>query len=196
MELFYSTNSPYARAVRIALRELGMMNGVTETKATQLRKPENPVLAHSALGRVPTLVTDEGIGLTEARIICGWLEHRAGGRALLGAPDDLPALAQDGLITGFTEGLVNWVHEIRRDEAHRSTAVIEHERGRAGRCLAALEGQPLPSPPAYRAGLLVAALGMLDSFGFIPEWRSHYPEVAAWAAQQVERPSVSETVPA
>jgi glutathione S-transferase len=195
MELYYSTNSPYARAVRIAMRELGMMEGVTETRATRLRQPDNTVLDHSPLGRVPTLVTDEGVGLTEARIICTWLEHRAGGRALLGAPDDATALAQDGLITGFTEGLVNWVHEIRRDEAQRSTAMIAHEAARAERCLAALEAQPLPSLPAYRAALLVAALGLLDSFGFVPEWRAHYPELAAWAARQAERPSVSETVP-
>lgn len=195
MELFYSANSPYARMVRIALREMGLSDRVTETLCA-LRTADNPALAHSPLGRVPLLVTDDGAALSETRIICHWLDERDPARPLFGPdPEPAAARAQDGLITGLLDGLVAWIREARRAPGIRSAAMIEAEAARAAACLTALESETIPDVPAYRACALVAALTLLDSRALMPGWQSGHPHLAAWLARQSARPAVAETAP-
>lgn len=84
MQLFYSQNSPYARIARMAVREFGLLDRVEERKAAN-RQPDNPVLAFSAAGRVPTLV-DGDLVLTEARYVFDYLAAKGRGAAM---PDPL-----------------------------------------------------------------------------------------------------------
>jgi glutathione S-transferase len=72
--LFYSVGSPYARICRMALREGGLAARAQEV-ATTLRDPSAPVLSHSPVGRVPALVLEDGITLTETTLVLGWLDR-------------------------------------------------------------------------------------------------------------------------
>ena len=72
MQLLANTTSPYVRIARVALIEKGLNIEPTIVDPwaddTRLREA-NPAT------RVPTLITDEGIPLTESLLIVQWLEH-------------------------------------------------------------------------------------------------------------------------
>ena len=72
MQLLANTTSPYVRIARVAMIEKGLNIEPTlvDPWADDARLREaNPAT------RVPTLITDEGIPLTESLLIVQWLEH-------------------------------------------------------------------------------------------------------------------------
>ena len=72
MQLLANTTSPYVRIARVALIEKGLNiePTIVDPWADDARLREaNPAT------RVPTLITDEGIPLTESLLIVQWLEH-------------------------------------------------------------------------------------------------------------------------
>src|SRR5262245_54909843 len=85
MRLFYSAGSPFARIVRIALLETGLDENVTkqEILRERLYSPGSDVLTVNPVGRVPTLVLDDGTILTEASLILRFIDAMNPSRRLL-----------------------------------------------------------------------------------------------------------------
>jgi glutathione S-transferase len=77
MQLFYSSGSPFARAVRVALRETGLLAAIAEQETT-LRDPAAILLPHNPVGRIPTLVLADGTALTETALILPFLDTLGG----------------------------------------------------------------------------------------------------------------------
>ena len=117
MKLFYSIGSPYARAVRIALRETGLLARVSEVETT-LRDPRPPCCRFSPVGRVPALVLADGTVLTETALLLPFLDTLGGAYPLL--PPG--ALAGFGRVLGLLEGMAVWNRELRRPPEERSPA--------------------------------------------------------------------------
>ena len=72
MQLLANTTSPYVRIARVAMFEKGLNiePTIVDPWADDARLREaNPAT------RVPTLITDEGIPITESLLIVQWLEH-------------------------------------------------------------------------------------------------------------------------
>src|SRR5437879_13879060 len=88
MKLLASTASPYARKVRIVLAEKKIEG---ELQPVDVSPVDNPVNAHNPLGKIPTLVLDDGTALYDSRGIVEFLDHAAPLSRLL--PED----ARDGL---------------------------------------------------------------------------------------------------
>lgn len=197
MQLFYSQNSPYARIARMAVREFGLLDRVEERKAAN-RQPDNPVLAFSAAGRVPTLV-DGDLVLTEARYVFDYLAAKGPGAAMPEASAiDWRERALDAQILGFVDGVANWVRERRRPSDQQSGFLIEVEIHRSARCLDHLEGEdasPRPEFPAFSAMALAAGLGLMDFNQFRPDWRSAPPALSSWYSRCSQRLSMVETAP-
>lgn len=194
MTLFYTQNSPYARIIRIAVREFALDREVEERLAKP-RQPDNPVLEVSPVGRVPALVA-EGLTITETVPVFRRIAAAAG-RAE-GAPD-WPAISLEGQVLGFLEGLVAWARELRRDPQAQSEFLIKVEAERAPRCLSLLEtvaaAGALPDMPSFSAIALATALSYMEFRSLIPDWRDSSPKLAAWLARQEERGSMMETAP-
>src|SRR5689334_7559361 len=85
MRLFYSAGSPFARIVRIALLETGLDEKTNkhEISRQRLYSPESDVLAVNSVGRVPTLVLDDGTVLTEASLILRFIDAMSPSHKLL-----------------------------------------------------------------------------------------------------------------
>ena len=85
MHLLYSAASPFARIVRIALPETGLDGRVTKQELSRQRlySPESDVLALNPVGRVPTLRLDDGMILTESKLILDFIDALNPGRKLL-----------------------------------------------------------------------------------------------------------------
>src|SRR5258708_11100522 len=71
MKLLSSLASPYTRKVRIVLAE---KKSECEVEPVDVQPAENPVNAHNPLGKIPTLVLDDGTALYDSRVIVEFLD--------------------------------------------------------------------------------------------------------------------------
>lgn len=71
MKLLGSAASPYTRKVRIVLAEKKID---CDFEIADVNPPENPVNAHNPLGKVPTLMLDDGTALFDSRVIVEFLD--------------------------------------------------------------------------------------------------------------------------
>ncbi|MDA5093932.1 glutathione S-transferase [Aliiroseovarius sp. KMU-50] len=198
MILFYSANSPYARIARITLREAGLTGNVQERLA-ESRSPNNPVLDHSPVGRVPTLVTDTLV-ITETNRVYDFLKSKSVSAELSAlAEPTLKVIEQEGQILGFIDGITCWVRENRRDVVGRSVFLISVETDRSARCLSYLERAAqaggLPEFLTFRGMALAVGLDLMDFNKLVPEWKSAYPHLSDWLMQVKARETMIETAP-
>lgn len=196
MILYYTQNSPFARIARIGLRE-GNLTGRVEERQTVVRKPQNAVLDHSPLGRVPTLI-DAGIVFTDTGRIYACLAEAAANPAMRPASvTDRPAFAFEGFVDGFMEGVVSLRREMRRPPPEQSSTILDHERQRAERSMADLEqlaaDSRLPAFPSYAAVMLAETLDFADFNGLLPGWADRFPALARWQQSATERESMRST---
>lgn len=193
MQLYYSPNSPFARIARVALRETGLIDSTEEFLAKN-RAPDNPVLEHSPVGRVPTLVAD-GLTITETRPIYDFILQKAGTPP---GPEPWERIALDGQVFGFMEGISAWIREIRRGDLC-SEFLRQVEIDRATRCLDHLNGlaakDQVPPFPSFSAVALAVSLDLMMAFHLRPGWQSDHPGLSAWHRTVVHRPSMAETRP-
>jgi glutathione S-transferase len=71
MKLLAALISPYTRKVRVVLAEKKIE---CEMQIVDVVPAENPVNAHNPLGKIPTLVLDDGTALYDSRVIVEFLD--------------------------------------------------------------------------------------------------------------------------
>ena len=72
MKLFFSHASPYSRKVRVVLAEKRVD---CEAVVADVNPVDNAVNAHNPLGKIPTLVLDDGTALFDSRVIVDFLDN-------------------------------------------------------------------------------------------------------------------------
>jgi len=72
MKLLGSLASPYTRKVRVVLAEKRIE---CEFEKVDVSPSDNPVNAHNPLGKVPTLMLDDGTALFDSRVIVEFLDN-------------------------------------------------------------------------------------------------------------------------
>src|SRR6186713_2536937 len=83
MKLLASLASPYTRKVRVVLAEKKID---FDLELVDVAPAENPVNAHNPLGKIPTLVLDDGTTLYDSRVIVEFLDSASPILRLI--PDD------------------------------------------------------------------------------------------------------------
>src|SRR5688500_20345427 len=83
MKLLASPLSPYTRKVRIVLAEKRID---CELEMVDVAPAENPVNRYNPLGKIPTLVLDDGTALYDSRVIVEFLDNVSPFSRLI--PDD------------------------------------------------------------------------------------------------------------
>ncbi|MBV9862660.1 MAG: glutathione S-transferase family protein [Alphaproteobacteria bacterium] len=197
MKLFYASGSPYARIVRIAVRETGLDREVEEIEVA-LRDPESALLPYNPGGKVPTLQLDDGTILTETLLILPFLDTRHGGRKLLpmDGSDGWRTLAGLGRAIAFLDGISVWNRELRFGQS--APGVISLETTRAERVADGLER--LVSEGAYSGEIdaaqivLGVALDNCSRRHKVWHWRPGRARLAAWADEIASRPSFAATI--
>ncbi|MBA4222905.1 MAG: glutathione S-transferase [Methylobacterium sp.] len=181
MILRSSPTSPFGRKVRIAIAELGLEERI-EVVPADTNDPTESLRRQNPLGKVPTLVFEDGSTLFDSRVIVEYLDHLAGGGRLFPAAEARFAqLRLQALADGICDAGLLQVYEVRlRAPEMRSPVWTENQAGKIARALAALEA----APPAYdrpRIGeiALACALGYLD-LRFDGAWRADHPALVAW----------------
>jgi glutathione S-transferase len=176
-----SPTSPFGRKIKIVIAELGLAERI-EVVPADTNDPAETLRLQNPLGKVPTLVFEDGATLFDSRVIAEYLNHLAGGGRLFPAGEERFAqLRLQALADGICDAGLLQVYEIRlRAPEMRSPVWTENQAGKVARALAALEA----APPAYdrpRIGeiALACALGYLD-LRFDGRWRASHPALVAW----------------
>jgi glutathione S-transferase len=200
VKLYYTTTSPFARKVRVVIKEAGLDNEVTLVK-TVVRNPQSSLLPLSPPGKVPVLETLDGIIISEANYICAYLEDNFENVQLLpGGARRMPALAMEGLACGLLEGTATWVRAMRAPEPIRNPKAVALEDGRVNRCLDAFEALAgdwnEPDTPFYLPRItLSCALGALSFRMPQFDWHKNRPSLSAWWDRISAKSSLIETMP-
>lgn len=197
MRLYYVAGSPYARMVRIAVAEAGLQDRIAAVETT-LRDPASTLLPYNAVGRVPSLVLDDGTVLTETLPILLHLDGLHGGQPFVPLTDTW-RMAAYGRAMGLLDGIAVWNRELRRLVHERSPGVLALEETRANRVADVLEAEAAAGrlPQALDAAwlTLACALGYCERRHTAWRWREARPALAAWFDAAATRPSFTDTTP-
>jgi glutathione S-transferase len=178
-----SPASPFGRKVKIAALVLGLMDRL-EIVAADTTDPAEPLRQQNPLGKIPTLVLEDGSTLFDSRVIAEYLDHLAGGGKLFPAGEArFPQLRLQALADGIADAALLQVYETRfRPEGTRNEAWVANQAGKVTRALTALDAVPPAAPtsqPLIGEIALACALGYLD-LRFEGKWRAEYPQLVAW----------------
>jgi glutathione S-transferase len=176
-----SPTSPFGRKIKIAIAELGLDDRI-EIVPADTNDPAESLRRQNPLGKVPTLVFEDGTTLFDSRVIAEYLDHLAGGGRLFPAGEARFAqLRLQAVADGICDAGLLQVYETRlRSPETRNAAWVENQAGKVARALASLEAAP-PAHDRPRIGeiALACALGYLD-LRFEGRWRAGHPALVAW----------------
>jgi glutathione S-transferase len=175
--------SPFGRKVKIAAALLGL-SGEMKVVQTDTTDPADPLRRDNPLGKIPTLVLEDGLCVYDSRVILGYLDMRAGGGRILPLDGQarLRAEVMQALADGLMDAALAQVYEARwREPEHRVKKWLDHQAGKVERALSALEAAPPALDGEPHAGhiAVACALGYLD-LRFAGEWRKTHPHLVAW----------------
>ncbi len=200
MKLFYSPTSPYVRKCLVCAHEVGLVGRVELPPAAP-----NPVnrdralVALNPLGKLPTLLTDEGVVLYDSRVICEYFDSLAGGSLIPAAgPARWSVLVDQSLADGILDAAVLIRYETAvRPEALRWNDWTEGQFDKVHCGLAEIERRAAGYGARIDVGTIATgcALGYLDLRYPALDWRSRCPTAAAWFASFSQRPSMHATEP-
>ncbi len=198
MKLHWSPRSPFVRKVMITLYETGLESEVERSRnAVAVQMPTPPeVLADSPLGKIPALVTEDGRQLVDSRVICEYLDLRAG-TGLFPAEADarITQLNWQALADGMTDVLLIWRTELTR-ETGPWDALVSGWRTKVQATMGRFEAEAdaLAAMPFGIGHIALAcALGQLDFRWPDCAWRKHFPRLATLDQTLFARPSIVST---
>jgi glutathione S-transferase len=202
MKLYWSSRSPYVRKVMIAAHETGLVGRLDCRRVIVSAYAENTdVLPVNPLGKIPTLVLDDGAALYDSPVICEYLDGLHSGPKLFPAsgPARFEALRWLALGDGLLDMLLARMYEERvRPEEQRSQKLQDAIAVKLKACLDALEAlaPALEGTPVNIGHIAIGcALGYLDFRFAGDDWRAGRPALAAWQKAFAARPSVVATEP-
>ncbi len=199
MKLRYSPTSPYVRKVEMVIFETGL-DALVQRVPTNAWAPDTNLPDDNPLGKVPTLVLDDGTALFDSRVIAEHLDSLHDGPRLFPAsgPERWKALRLQALGDGLNDAAVARRLEQLRPDGERSASWIARQAAAMTRALDTLEAEAetLGDQPTIGTIAVMAALGYMDLRFADEAWRQGRPDLAAWFERQAKRPSFAATGPA
>jgi glutathione S-transferase len=185
MILRSSPPSPFGRKVKIAAHCLGLSDRI-RIEPADTNDPSDTLRSQNPLGKIPTLVLEDGTILYDSRVILEYLDMLAGGGRIVPAgPQRFDVLTRHALADGVMEAALLQVYEMRwRPEEGRSKAWTDHQAGKVARGLAAFEAKA----GSFDGELDIAAIGLACLLGYLDlrfagVWRGDHPRLVAWLRQ-------------
>lgn len=199
MKLHWSPRSPFVRKVNIVLEECDLTDQVERLRnvAVFAAAPNPDILVDNPLGKIPVLITDDGVRLFDSRVICEYLITRCGREDLLPTDPDtrIKHLRWQALGDGLTDILLLWRTERGRgDQASDVILAAFETKTRATLALLEAESDDL-TQSAFGLGHIsvICAMGQLEFRYADCGWKAALPGLASWYAEAFQRPSVATT---
>lgn len=200
MRLYHSATSPYVRKVMVTLIETGQADAVTLVPAAgNPVEPGSMPVMHNPLGKIPALELADGRAIYDSRVICRYLDARAGTGLYPDGEKLWDTLVLEATADGMLDAAVLMVYEIRiRPEEKRFGAWEEGQWGKIARALDALQDRwmaHLEGPLDMGQIAVGCALGYLDFRHEARDWRMGRDALAGWYAGFAERAAMQATRP-
>ncbi|NKJ34249.1 MULTISPECIES: glutathione S-transferase [Rhizobium] len=182
MRLLCSSTSPFSSKVRMAARHLGI-------KLEEIRVDTNagPALLvdNNPLGKIPTLLTDDGDAIFDSRAIMHYFDRQEGGLYPSKKGKRTEAEVLEALCDGTMECLLSIVYERRlREPEKQHQPWIDRQWTKASRALAHLDAEPPKIGKKLHAGhfALASLIGYLQ-LRFEGQWEADHAELINWASK-------------
>lgn len=199
MKLITSPPSPYARKIRVLLRETGLIDRVQEVDVTTSpMSSAADALAGNPMGKIPSLMRDDGPSIYDSRVISRYLDD-------IGACNLYPEHALYEVLTleatadGIMDATVGMVYETRlRPDDQQSPDWLDAQWGKAERAISAINSRWMShlNGPLNAAQIATScALAYVDLRHDARGWRNGNQALAAWQAGFAARPSMQATDP-
>jgi len=200
MKLFYSATSPYVRKCMVILHETKQLDAVEleDTAGTPINPADN-LLSKNPLTKVPALERPDGPTLYDSRVICAYLDDRAGGKFYPVGDRRWDALTLEATADGILDAALAMTYEARVRPADKQwDAWVDSQWTKVERACAALNTRwmsHLQGPLDIGQIAVGCALGYVDFRHDARGWRKGNDALAKWYAAFSERPSMVSTVP-
>jgi glutathione S-transferase len=209
MKLFTTPSSSFVRKVTVTAHEIGMFDrleiiptGWPLVWGFQSVPFRPDFEAATPIGRIPALITEDGLHLCDSSVICEYLNAEFGDYALCpqtGA-ERWRILALLSIANGLLEAQTFRRAEVLRKisgQGHLySESYVQKMLERQARCFKAIEAQVHEFPAKPDLGQIAAAAACsVADFRWKDDWRPLYPRLADWYAEFRQRPSMLATEP-
>jgi glutathione S-transferase len=200
MKLTFSPASPFARKVRIAAIELGLVDKIEFVPATVAPGTPNDEYSRiTPLKKLPVLILDTGEAILDSYVIVEYLNELAGGNLI---PDYGPKRWKTKTDHSMLQGMLDSMLLCRYEKMVRPQGLQwqawydDHwNRAWSGMARFAARDDVLSGPLTIAQIGLVCVLGYAD-FRFADcGWRKAYPKLDAFYQKMLERPSVKISAP-
>lgn len=201
MKLLASPASPYTRKVRIVLAEKRID---CEMEQVDVQPAENPVNSHNPLGKIPTLVLDDGTPLYDSRVIVEFLDSVSPISRLI--PDDMrnrvAVRRWEALADGVLDAGLLVRYESLRDKAEQSAAWVGKQLARMRRGMQQMHSELNGRAWCHNGRYSLADIAVGCCLGWLGfrkpgdvDWHAEYPGLAQHYRKLMERPAFSDTAP-
>ena len=202
MKLLSAPASPFARKVRIVLAEKRID---CEVERVDVQPQDNPVNAHNPLGKIPTLLLDDGTAIYDSRVIVEFLDNMTANSRLI--PQDnrerIAVRRWEALADGVLDAGLLIRYESLRPQVEQSASWTGKQAARLRRGLAQLQTDLGARAWCQGERFTLADIALGCCMGWIGfrkpagvDWRADYPGLAKHYDKLMERPAFADTAPA
>ena len=201
MKLWYSPASPFVRKVLILAHEAGIADQIELVNAVQTPLDPNDDLAKdNPLGKIPSMVLEDGHTVFDSRVICEYLDGIHDGEKLIPASgmERMDALVTQSIGDGIMDAAVGARYEqALRPEDKQWDKWIEGQFIKITQALDTLETWRGARLPEIHIGSIsvAAALGYLDFRHGHFDWRKDRPVLTQMYETFSKRTSMLESDP-
>ena len=201
MKLLASLASPYTRKVRVVLVEKKIE---FDLELVDVAPIENAVNTHNPLGKIPTLVLDDGTPLYDSRVIVEFLDSASPISRLI--PDDkrdrVAVRRWEALADGVVDAGILVRAEGVRDKKERSKAWVDKQVARMHRGVEQLAKDLGEKSFCHGERYSLADIALGCCLGWLDfrrpgdvDWHAEYRPLAQHYAKLMERQPFADTVP-
>mgnify|MGYP001817772843 CR=1 FL=1 len=206
MRLLYTPNPEYIHKVLVVAHEAGVLDQI-ETERQVPFAEDTSIQDHNPLGKVPSMILDNGEPLYGGLVICEYLDALSTtGRRIFPQDDSRwRALRQMVLGDGMFDATTNMRVESWRGPEGWHVDYLARERAKIMRCLEQMNKDAATfAPDDFHIGHVCFAGGLsyLDLRNPVKEvaleagdadftWQDRWPTLAAWYESVLSRPSIA-----
>ena len=201
MKLWYSPASPFVRKVLIMAHETGLADQLELVDATTTPlNPNNDLAQDNPIGKIPTLVLDDGTSLFDSKVICEYLDGLHDGDKMIpvSRAELYNVLVTQAIGDGLMEAAVGIRYEqFLRPEEKQWDNWIEAQTRKVEQALDVLENWRGARIQDIHIGSIAVAAGLdyLDFRKFDIDWRTNRPILTQMHETFSKRESMLATQP-
>ena len=201
MKLLASPASPYTRKVRIVLAEKRIE---CDMENVDVQPVDNPVNAHNPLGKIPTLVLDDGTALYDSRVIVEFLDSVSPISRLIpdGMRERVAVRRWEALADGVLDAGLLVRYETLREKNEQSPAWSGKQLARMRRGMEQMQSELNGRGWCHNGRYSLADIALGCCLGWLAfrkpggiDWHGEYPGLEQHYKKLMERQPFADTVP-